>query len=391
MRSPLRFVPLDAAASLAFLAYSASATVTPIVLVTLGRELDFGLVGGGSLEVARSTLIFLTLLGSGFLAAHFGKVRSLGMALLLLGLGMLLYSQAGAYGWVILALCLAGIAGGIVEALINPLVEELHRDDSGRYLNIINGFWSVGVLGTMLIGGEVQTRAQVWRPLLWGIAALALLAGAMTLLLNRTAASTARPGLGAVMGHKMAILRSRGFWFFSALMFFGGAAEGGYTFWAASFLQLEHGLSARAGGIGTACFALGMITLRFVGGWWIAQRQLKAFVMGSAASGLLVSLLFPLVPPGAALYALLFLAGASVACFWPSLQALAVERLHLESTSLFILLSCGGIAGFSFSSWALGWIGARAGLSAAFYLIPLFFAALLACLGIRDRERPESG
>jgi len=290
----------------------------------------------------------------------------------------------------VLALALAGVAGGVVEALINPLVEERHREDSGRYLNIINGFWSVGVLGTMLIGGDVLTRAQVWRPLLWAVSLLALLAGGLTLILNRGADQAPRAGAGAVMGHKLEILRSRGFWFYSLLMFSGGAAEGAYTFWAASLIQLEHGLTARAGGIGTAFFALGMIVLRFAGGWWIAQRHLRRFVAVSAAAGLLISLMIPITPPGMALYALLFLAGASVACFWPSLQALAVERLPLDATSLFILLSCGGIAGFSFSSWSIGWLGARVGLRLAFYLIPLFFAALLLCLALCPARPPGS-
>lgn len=384
----LRFHLLDHAACLAFLGYSTSATVTPIVLVILSQELGFGLVGGGSLEVSRSALIFATLLCSGFLAAHFGKARSLGWGLLLLGAGMALYSQANAYWMLLVALGLAGVGGGVVEALINPLVEELHREDAGRYLNFVNGFWSVGVLGTMLVGGEVITRARVWRPVLVGAAGVALVAGALFLFLRNHGERQRPSGLSQVLGHKLTILRSRGFWLFTSLMFFGGASEGMFTYWSASYLQLEHGFSARVGGWGTATFALGMIFTRFAGGVLVPQRHLKSFVALSAVTGVLVSLLFPFLQGIAPLFAALFLAGVSVACFWPSLQALAVERLRLDATSLFILLSCGGISGFSAASWLMGWTGARMGLRHAWFLAPICFLILLVLL---SRVAPPPG
>lgn len=374
---PLRFVPLDVAACVAFLAYSASATVTPIVLVQMSRELGFGLAEGGGLEVGRSALIFLTLLGSGFLAAHFGKARSLGMSLLLLGLGMILYSRAESYGILLMALALAGVGGGILEALINPLVEELHRGESGPYLNIINGFWSVGVLVTVLLGGEQITRSGEWRPVLQTVAGVSLLAGILFLGLRNLGPPRQRISMGHVLGHKVEILRNRGFWLFTALMFFGGAAEGSFTFWSASYVQLVHGGSARAGGWGAGLFSLGMIVTRFAGGWWGKPGRMEPFVRASMVLGLVVSIAFPFLPPGPLFGLGLFLAGVSVASFWPSLQSLAVDRLPLDPTALFILLSCGGIAGFSFSSWLVGLLGEHLGLSKAFGVVPLLFLVLL--------------
>jgi len=376
-RKPLNIHPLDYAACIGFLAYSASATATPILLVTLSRELGFGLTGGGLLEVARSALIFLTLLGSGFLSAHLGKVRALAAASFFLGGGLLLYSQAPVYTLVLLALALMGLGGGVIEALINPLVEELHREDAGRYLNIINGFWSVGVLLTMLAGGEVLTRSGTWRPLILMICGVSLLCGCLFLLLRSTGSSRQRIPMRDVLGHKTEILRHRGFWLFSAMMFLGGATEGVFTFWTASYVQLVHGESPRRAGVAAALFSLGMIMTRFGGGVWVRQHQLLGFIRASIVLGLGVSLLFPLMPAGWLFHGLLFLAGCSVACFWPSLQALAVERLPLDNTSLFILLSSGGIAGFSFASWSVGWLAERTSLTQAFYLVPGLYGILL--------------
>jgi fucose permease len=376
----LRFHPLDFAASAAFLAYAASATVTPIVLVTLSRELEFTLIGGGGLEVVRSGLIFATLLCSGFVAAHFGKARALGGSLLLLGAGLLLYSRTPGYAGLALALALAGVGGGVIEALLNPLVEELHREDSGRYLNIVNGFWSIGVLLTMVLGGEVITRTGAWRPILGVLSGFSLGVGGLFFLLRKIGPPRAKIPMTDVFLHKREILRSRGFWIFSLMMFFGGAAEGAYTFWIASYLQLVHGGTARAGGIGTAFFALGMACGRFVFGVVVPQKHLRGLIGWSAGAGIVISLVFPLLAPGWSLWLLFFLGGVSTACFWPSIQSLAVERLQLDATALFILLSCGGIAGFSFASWALGLIGETYGLARAFALRPLMLGGLLVLL-----------
>ena len=346
------------------------------MLVTLSTELGFTLVGGGGLEVARSGLIFCTLLSAGFISAHFGKARALGASLLLLGAGLALYGTASSYAGLLLALAFAGVGGGVIEALLNPLVEELHREDSGRYLNIINGFWSLGVLLTMVLGGEVLTRTGTWRPILFTLAGISLLAGAMFFLLRHAGPPRERQAMGDMFAHKREILRDRRFYLFSGMMFFGGAVEGGYTFWLASYLQLSHGGTARMGGLGTALFALGMMVGRFGFGAHVPQRGLRALVLWSAGTGIFLGPVVVLAPLGVPLWIALFAAGVATACFWPTLQSLAVAQLDLEATPLFILLSCGGIAGFTSASWLMGWLGERVGLAQAFAVVPLFGACL---------------
>lgn len=72
-----------------------------------------------------------------------------------------------------------------------------------------------------------------------------------------------------------------------------------------------------------------------------------------------------------------FLAGVSIACFWPSIQAYAVIRItHLDSTAAFILMSCAGIPGFGLISFIMGIIGDKAGLNKSFFLVPALLAFL---------------
>ncbi|MEX2381205.1 MAG: MFS transporter [Opitutales bacterium] len=376
----LAFHSLDYASSVGIMAYAASATITPICLLIIARELSFSLLGGGAIEVVRSGLILVTLVGSGFVAARWGKPVSLGMSCLVMGSGLMLYSIAPTYGTVLLGVGLLGLGGGIVEGLLNPLIQDLHPGDSGRYLNIVNGFWSIGVLLTMLVGGELLTREVSWRLIVGSLGFLSVFSGILFLLLRREVHASPRFAAAEVFGHKWFMVRLPRFWLFMGMMFAAGAAEGALTFWSASFIQLDHGGLPRTGGIGVACFAVGMILGRFASGLWVGQHRLRRLIFFSAGVGTIASMLIPLAQTLPALFAVLFVSGLAVACFWPSLQSYAADRLPVETTSLFILLSCAGIPGFAFAAWLIGLVGEYGSLKAAFFIIPAFFVALAVLL-----------
>lgn len=382
--------PLDTANAVAFVSYSSTTTVTPICLVLLARELQFSLTQAGLLEVMRSLFLVLLLLASAFLAGRWGKVRCLGTGAILIGTGMALYAVAPSYGFIALALTLVGIGGGLKEALINPLIQELHPGNSGKYLNTLNGFWSIGVLLTMLMGGDLLTRGVSWRFLVGFLGLLSMASGALYLL-NRRERNTHTVRLaGTVFRDKVAILRSGRFWIFWSMMFLAGGIEGAYTFWSASYFQLELGTLPRAGGIGTACFAGGMIAGRFASGYWIRQHHLFHLLLGSAVLGLFTSFLIPLLDSVGWLFATMFLMGLAVACFWPSIQSYSVDRLPFDPTALFILLSCGGIPGFALLSWLIGWIGDNHGLRTALFVLPAAFLVLICAFLAERRLRPHA-
>jgi fucose permease len=390
-RTTRKWGPLDTANAVAFLSYSSSVTVTPICLVILAREFQFSLTQAGLLEVMRSVLLVVLLLASAFLAGRWGKVRCLGVGAILIGAGMILYAAAPGYWFLAMALTLVGIGGGLKEALINPLIQELHPNNSGKYLNTLNGFWSIGVLMTMLIGGDLLTRGLSWRIIVASLGLLSLTSGALYLLNRRESGSHVVRPAGVVLRDKIAILRNGHFWLFWMMMFFAGGIEGAYTFWSASYFQLELGTLPRAGGIGTACFAAGMIAGRFASGYWIRQHQLSHLLLVSAGLGLFTSLIIPMLDSVGLLFAVMVLMGLSVACFWPTIQSYSVDRLPFDPTALFILLSCGGIPGFAVVSWLVGWVGDNHGLRAALLVLPGVFVLLIACFlaerGLQARKR----
>ncbi len=387
--SSLRFTALDYGCVAAFLIYSASVVVTPISLVSLARELGFSLTGGGGVEGIRTSLIVAALLVSGLVAARWGKVLSVGASSIVLGLGLLAYSFAPAYGIVLLAAAFVGVGGGIIEALINPLVQDLHPEDSGRYLNTINAFFSVGILSTVLVSGELLTRGVSWRVVMAGLAVISIVTGAAFIAFDRRSPFVRSHRAVDVLGHKAAILRHPRFWIFFPMMFLAGGAEAALTFWSASYIQLHFGLLPRMGAIGTACFAAGMIVGRMGSGWLVPQHRLWHLLFASAVLGTVFTLLVPMAGSIVPLLGVLFLSGLSIACFWPSIQSYSVDRMPLDSTSLFILLSCGGMPGFGAVSLVMGIIGDRYGLNASLYVIPALLALLSLLLLIERRWRPR--
>ncbi len=381
---------LDYAGAFGFFVYASSVVVTPIILLALAHDLNFGLAEGGGIEAIRAGFLMAILVASGFAAARWGKIPVLAVGSFVLGGGLVLYALAPAYVVVLLGMILVGLGSGLLEALINPLIQDVHPDDSGRYLNIVNAFFSVGVLVAVLVVGELLTRGINWRFLIAGVGALAIISSVLFAVLGRDEyrlEQERRRSRGSGMTtfrHAKTVLREPAFWIFALAIFCGGGAEGAFTFWSASYIQLNFEAVARAGGLGTAAFAAGMVVGRLATGRYVQQNRLRALIITSALFGAVVSVFAYLVNDMLGFFALLFVAGLSIACFWPSIQSHAATVLRVDSTMLFILLSVAGIPGFGFTSWVMGLIAEQAGLRLSLLVIPALLTTLAAVM-IFDR------
>ena len=367
--------------------------LVPVALVSLARELGFsleagGMGAGGALHLGRTIPIVVAMLLCGFAAGRWGKRRTFGWAVLLMGTGMGLCALAPAYGILLLALMTAGIGEGIVEGLATPFVRDLHPDAPGRYINFAHAFWSVGVLVTVLVSGALLSLGVSWRLIAGGIAALTLIPACTLLVPSRTGCGypeSAEPlHWRTVADQAKAILKRPRFWLFFAAMFVAGGGEFCLTFWSASYIQLSFTPAAWAGGVGTACFAAGMVVGRAGWGYVIKQHQLGILLVGSGLAGASVTALFPVLTDLRLLFGLLFVAGVATAPFWPTVQSYCADRLPgADTTMLFVLLSCAGIPGCGFFTWLMGFVADRSsGLSSAFWLVPACYLTLVALIGV---------
>ncbi len=389
----------DYAAFSMFIAYACCSVVIPVVLLDISRSLHFpleegGMGAGGALQLGRSIPMVFSMVACGFMAGRWGKARSLGVSCLLMGLGLIGAAFAPLYGILFLAVAVAGLGEGVVEGLGTPIIQDVHEDDEpGRYISFTHSFWSIGVVAMVTFSGLLLYWGVSWRVVV-GFAGLAAMVP--TLLFLWPYRGPQRPDKhkslhwSTVLGHAGSLFRNRTFWLFFLAMVLAGGGEFGLTFWVANFIRLEFNGGGLAGGIGTACFAGGMIVGRIAPGLLVRQGNLKELIIGAAIMGVVLGIFPPFLQSLWVLFPLLFFLGIASGPYWPCIQSYCVDRLPKEdSTMVYILLSCAGIPGAGFFSWLIGWAGDQWGLRNSFFLVPasyLLMGALIVYLARKGKR-----
>lgn len=411
-KSRLVFGRYDYAAFLTFIAYATSSLVVPVALVGMAKDLSFpldegGMAKGGALQLVRSLSMCLSMAASGFLAARWGNRRVIAAALCMMAAGIFLCGTAASYLLVIPFFLIAGLGEGVVEGLGTPFVQDMHDSDQGRYVNFTHGFWSLGIIISVPLFGIMLGSGLSWRTVMIAAASFSIAPILLLLLPDRGKGYREKKtgvSAGEVAASTLRILKNRYFWLYFAAMFFAGGGEYCLTFWSASFIQLNFAGSALAGGIATAVFSLGMFLGRTGAGAFIRQERLKELIIWAGTAAAAVSCLIPLFavnlssfPQWAAMplvFLLLFLAGLGTAPFWPSIQSLSVDRQpQLDSTMMFILLSCAGVPGCGILTWLMGLagdsIGGANGFSWSFMIVPASFISMVLLIAASDWRKKQ--
>jgi len=234
MKSGSSIKMLDIATWGGFMVFATSAVIVAITLPEISRTFSTDLSEGGGLEMARNLVLLLVLLAAGMLAQRWGKKRFLTLGQYLMAAGLLLASFSRDYTMLVISLFIIGFGGGFSEALLNPLVVDIHKKESGRYLNISHAFYPTGIVMSALLFGELLTRGYSWR-LMFQIAAATALILAITFTIMRFPPeerdSTSYPKLFG------SILSLGGFWLFALAIFLGGSIESALSFWSRSYVE----------------------------------------------------------------------------------------------------------------------------------------------------------
>ena len=379
MKGNSQLTKLDIASWGGFMIFATSAVIIAICLPEISNAFATSFSESGGSETARNLVILVVLLLAGALAQRWGKKRFLTLGQYLIAAGLLLASFSQSYPMLVLAIMITGIGGGFSEALLNPLIVDLHDRDAGKYLNISHAFYPVGVMTSALVFGELLTLGVSWRTI-FRIAAVGglLVAVLFTVLPFPPAKDDEETSLRPFAE----ILTLGGFWLFAIAIFLGGSIESALTFWSRSYVGAYLSDVPRAGAVAVVIFAAAMAVGRFLTAQLTSRMGMNGIMLGSAALGLGVSILIPLATNLYWFYALLALAGLATACFWPTIMAEADAHLNVNTTILFVLLACVGIIGVGMTPLVLGAIGDTSELRAGFAAIPVLFAGIIVVLGI---------
>lgn len=378
----------DYAAYSAYAMYSVASLVIPLMIVAIGRDLDFpidggGMSSGGVLHIIRSCAMLITLLLCGWISSFAGKRISLGVSIILIGGGIFCCAVAPAYWFLIPCLLIAGMGEGVSEGLLTPFVQDVHPDAPERYVNIAHSFWSVGIVIAVLAAGGLLTLGVNWRVVLGTVGVITMLSSLGFLWKENPdkpyPESSEKVDVKKICAASLAIVKDPCFWRCSLAMFFGAGAEFGLTFWAAAYIEINFKTGAWVAGLGTGMIALGMFIGRTLFGYFAKPSYLRWILLIASLGTIPVSLMLaylradmlPQAQLFILLFILLFLAGIGISPYWPTTQVYGVQRMpHLDSTLLYVYFSAMGIPGCGFFTWLMGFAGDRFGLRGAIAVVP---------------------
>lgn len=367
----------DFAAMVTMFFMATSATIVPICLVKITTELSISLTQIGILNFISSVELFIILLLSCYISARYGKIKFIRIGLLFISLGLFFASISFTFWHILIIFMLSGLGSGLLEGLLTPIVEDLHPNDQGKKMNLVHAFWPIGVCATLLIVGELLSWGISWRYIFPVLAIL--VAGAS--LLYPSSKKLILPKSRADFSHSLEIFSKPRFWFLGMALFFSGGAEGGFAFWTASYIQIHFKTLPRAGGIGAACFAVGMVIGRILTSKLAHKIKLKILLMSGALCSFILSLLFFLIQPNLYfLFAFMVAMGFTIACLWPSIQSYSASVLKVDPTMLMIFIACFGTTGYSTATLFMGIIGDNLGLQSSFIIAPIYLAMLVILL-----------
>ncbi len=358
--------------------YAMTVGLLPIALVAMSQSVGFTLVGGGGLSSAGDLVLLAVLFASGFVAAKIGKVWAIIGGGWILTFTLTMCGFSNTYGAILGWTLVAGVGKGLIEALLNPLIDDLSVGDDGKAINVVNAFFSVGVCTSALLFGELLNIGLNWRVLYFVAAGMSAV--------NTLIFTSLRPR-GTIYKeqveplHLGKIFRNPQCLILGVALFAGGGVEAALTFWSATYIQLVLGGTVRAAAVGTALFAAAMAVGRVYSGRFAPKFGLWRIIVAMGVLGFFAAIGMMLTRSLLFFYLMLMLGGFAVAPDWPSIQSYAVKRLpQFDSTMLMIFLSMWGIPGFSVTIFSIGLLGESFGLKYGFALIAGLFALLLGCM-----------
>jgi len=380
---PVAYRRLMSASVLCMIMFGAVLVVLPVCLDTIGEELGINFESRGLLTSVRMAALICSLLVIGRVGEGQYKRRYLFWGLMAIGAAQAWGALAGGYTALMAAMVLSGLGKGAVEALVNPLVAQLHPNDSARALNLINGVFSVGLVTGALSAGQLLETGHSWRvPFwLWVVPPMVCAVLFYTRRYPRPPAAEAGSDDEAALHSVRHFLRLPLFWLLVVAMVMGGGCEAGLTSWAPNFAQKVLNATPLGGAWMTAFYGAAMAVGRFASGMIVRRLTAQWLMVLSAVLCAVATLGLTFVPTVNMAYVLFALGGLFVACFWPTLLSVASDHISTGSTSLFSLLAAAGVGGCVVFPWAIGRLGDAFGLRIGMLVLPASMVILLVMLG----------
>ena len=348
-------------------------------------QMDQPLAAVGAITMTMTACSAASSLLAGSVVQRIGTGAVVAGSCLFTAMGLLGFSVAPSFGWLVALAIPLGLGAGAVDASLNHFVSAHY---SSRHMNWLHGFWGVGATTGPLVMGVALASSGGWAA---GARSIGLMQLGLTLVLFATMSLWSRetahaPADADPLDQPSANLQPPplAMWLAPMCFLFYVSAEMGTGLWAASILVTDRGLSAGDasvwvslyfGAITVGRFAVGLVANR------IGNRRLVRAGIAVAMAGALLfalpSAFGDLSPVG------LVLMGLGCAPIFPSLMHETARRFPPEVVRQLIgrQMTC-AYAGSSVVPAAFGLMAAWAGLQT---VMPVVVALLLILLLVTSR------
>ena len=227
------------AAAFNFVIYAITSISFSISLVRIKQELGLNLTQVASFTMISSIEQAIILLLTPLFTSKFPKVNVL-----------ISFAFSFSYYIALISILFMGFATALQEALLTPIVGDLYPNEINSKMNIMHGFWPLGICASLLLIGYLLSIGVSWRYVYLSISFLAFLNFWFYPRAKNVPFNSTKFDIKAAKK----IFISPAFWYFGLALFFVGGAEGAFSFWSATFIQLNLKTSVFMAGVITSFF-----------------------------------------------------------------------------------------------------------------------------------------
>lgn len=264
----------------------------------------------------------------------------------------------GGFLGLVIATAVYGLGGGLLEALVSPVLESCPSDNRSGIMSIMHSFYCWGVVFSVLVSTAFFLLFGIgnWRIITLILAVVPFFNAVAFLFvpINREREQSGENG-----GQ---FIKTPVFFIFFVIMLASGAAEVAISQWASAFAEAALGVEKAFGDIIGVCgFAATMGIARALYGAFSKKISIRTALIFSGALCFVGYLIISLSPNTTLSLVGCALTGFAVGILWPGTLSYAGSCIKGSLTKAFGLLAFAGDIGCTTGPFLVGSISAAAG------------------------------
>ena len=356
------------AAIVAIFVYGMIAAMLGTILPDLSDRFRLTPKQNGAIAFAQALGLIIASVGVGPLLDNEGMKIGLILGLAFIAIALYALPRSPGFRGILAVLFLLGVGGGIVVTGANALVSGVSEAHRGTALNLVNLFFGLGGLATPFLSANLFKRN--WVRLCYTVASLTVV-----VLMIQAVTQMPSPAIAAhfVLADAYPVLGRPLLFMLGLFLFLYVSCEVGVWNWLPRHLVAQGIPESRALNILSLGFALGLLIGRVgVSPILIRVQPVLVTLAASAAMAVTTFLMLRSAKPAVA-FALVFIAGLSMAPVFPTTLAIVGDSFpRMTGTAIGFVVTCGWI-GLAVSSRIIGAIagGDPLRLKKALLVIPV--------------------